>query len=313
MRWLAKSAVQNLLSVVPGGVRMNALLQRYGTRSVVMTPERVAARMGRVVTPHVANHEAHAATPMAETVVFEVGTGFTPLVPVGLHLAGASSVVTYDIVELTTHRSLTDLLAAVTAAEDRGLLGQSCPWIVPARMERLRELAQHPPATLRGLLAELGVTYRIGDASATGMEPASVDYFVTNNVFEHIPRAAIGDLLRESVRLGRNGAVLSHHIDLRDHYAKFDRGLDVFHSLRYSDRQWRFLNSRLEPQNRLRHSDYVELFTDAGLEILADEVTRGPADALARTPIAAPFRRYPADDLRIVDMWVVARKTASGR
>jgi hypothetical protein len=308
MRWLAKSAVQNVLSVIPRGVELNALLQRYATRSVIMTPERVAARLGRVVTPHVNNHQAHAKTAMAETVVFEIGTGFTPLVPVGLHLAGAGSVLTYDIVELTTERSLLELLRTVVAAEGQGLLAESCPWIVPARMARLRELAGAAPRGRDVVLRELGITYRIGDASATGLEAASVDYFVTNNVFEHIPREAIRTILRESARLGRDDAVLSHHIDLRDHYAKFDRKVDVFHSLRYSDRQWRLLNSRLEPQNRLRHRDYVELIDAAGFEIVSERVTRGPEDALARTPVAARFAGYPVDDLRVIDMWVVARK-----
>jgi hypothetical protein len=308
MRWLAKSAVQNVLSFVPKGVEMNALLQRYATRSVVMTPERVAARLGRVVTPHVRNLETHAAVPMAGTTVFEIGTGFTPLVPLGLHLAGAESVITYDIVELTTHRSMVELLRCVTAAARRGLLDESCPWMVPDRRAHVEALAAEPPASLAEVLQELRITYTIGDASATGLEPATIDIFVTNNVFEHIPREVIRHILDESARIGRAGAALSHHIDLRDHYAKFDRKVDVYHSLRYSDAQWRILNSRLEPQNRLRHSDYLELIAGAGFDIVADEVKRGPDAAFDRTPIAEPFRRYAADDLRIVDMWVVAKK-----
>jgi hypothetical protein len=154
----------------------------------------------------------------------------------------------------------------------------------------------------------MGIAYVIGDAAASGLAEGAADLFVTNNVFEHIPAAVIRDLLREAHRTGAPGAIASHHVDLRDHYARFDRAAGVYNSLRFTSRQWRVLDNRMEPQNRLRHSDYLRLLDDAGFEVVADDSHAGPARDFDRVRPAPEFRRYPEDDLRIVDMWVAARR-----
>ncbi len=118
----------------------------------------------------------------------------------------------------------------------------------------------------------------------------------------------ISALLGEAHRTGTPDALVSHHIDLRDHYAKFDRKVGVYNSLRFSSRQWRYLNSRMEPHNRLRHSDYLELIGAAGFELLADDARTGSDAQFAAVRPAAKFRRYREDDLRVIDMWVAARR-----
>lgn len=309
MRWLAKSAVQNSISVMPGATRVNGLLQRYGTRSIVLTPEKVVAKLARVGGRHLENHRRFGLQPLAETATVEIGTGFVPLLPVGLFLAGAGPVHTFDIVELATARQAETLLEHVLSAAGDGSLERECPWVRADRLARLRELAARGfEAGLRPALARIGITYWIGDAAESGLAPGSIGLFVTNNVFEHIPAAQISRILAEAHRTGISGALLSHHIDLRDHYAKFDRRVGVYNSLRFTARQWRLLNSRMEPQNRLRHSDYLRLVEEAGFEVLADESRPGPDADFAKVRPAPEFRGYAEDDLRIVDMWIAARR-----
>ena len=149
MRWLAKSALQNAISVLPGSVAVNGLLQRYGTGSVVMTPERVVARLVRVGGRHVEHQRRFGEQPLEETTVVEVGTGFVPLLPVGLYLAGAAAVHTYDIARLANTARTADLLRQIVAAADSGALERECPWTLPDRLERLRARSRpHPPAGL---------------------------------------------------------------------------------------------------------------------------------------------------------------------
>jgi hypothetical protein len=309
MRWVAKAIVQNALAALPKGVAINSVLQRHGTRSTVLTPERVVEKLSRVVTRHLRHLAEHSARPLGETRVLEVGTGFTPVVPLGLHLAGVRSIHTVDIVELTTPRSVEELLACLRNASRSGLLRERCAWV---DAEREAEVCgpQAPPSSLAELLARFGVTYEVGTALDVSLAGGTVDLAVTNNVFEHVPPDVIGGILRESARVGSPDLVASHHIDLRDHYAKFDRQIDVFHNLRFSAWQWRVLNSRLEPQNRLRYPDYRAVFADAGFEIVSEDLRHGKDELLRRTRLAPEFRRYATDDLRVIDMWVAARPAA---
>jgi hypothetical protein len=308
VRWLAKAALQNTISVLPRSVELNGVLQRYGTGSVVMTPERVVSKLARVGGRHIEHHRRFGAGPLAETTVVEIGTGFAPLLPVGLYLAGAAAVHTFDIVRLTNTARAADLLDQVAAAADSGALERECAWVQPQRLAHVRELAADPPLDLEALLGAMGITYHVGDATRSGLAAGSVGLFVTNNVFEHVPAEAIRALLGEAHRTGSAAALLSHHIDLRDHYAKFDRSVGVYNSLRFSSRQWRYLNSRMEPQNRLRHSDYLRLIDAAGFELLLDDSRTGSDAHFAAVRPAAEFRRYGEDDLRVIDMWVAARR-----
>lgn len=314
MRWLAKAAVQNAISVLPGSVEINGVLQRYVTRSVVLTPEGVVRRLTRVAGRHLDHHRRFGAVPLADVVAVEIGTGFVPLLPVGLYLAGVRGVHTFDIARLTSAARTAHLLAIIDAATASGLIERACPWVRPERLARVRRLAAAPPLDLSELLGAMDLHYHVGDASRSGLDPGSVQMFVTNNVFEHIPADGIRRLLRESRRTGSAEALLSHHIDLRDHYAKFDRSLGVYNSLQFTSRQWRFLNSRMEPQNRLRRPDYLRLLDEAGYELLAEDSSSGPAAQFDAVRPAPEFRRYSDDDLRVVDMWIAARRRdAPGR
>jgi SAM-dependent methyltransferase len=308
VRWLAKAALQNTISVLPKGVEANGLLQRYGTRSVVMTPERVVSKLARVGGRHVDHQRRFGARPLAETEVVEIGTGFAPLLPVGLHLAGARAVHTFDIVRLTNTARTVDMLTHLIAAADSGALARECPWVLPERLDRARALAADPPLDLDALLAEMGISYHVGDASRSGLAEESAGLFVTNNVFEHVPADGIRALLREAHRTGAPGALISHHVDLRDHYAKFDRKVGVYNSLRFSSRRWRYLNSRMEPQNRLRRPDYLDIVAECGFDVVAEHSYNGADAHFAAVRPAPEFRRYDEADLRIVDMWVAARR-----
>ena len=306
MRWVAKAMVQNALAALPKGVAINGVLQRHGTRSTVLTPDRVVEKMSRVVAMHLRHLDEHSPRRLGETRVLEVGTGFTPIVPFGLYLAGVRSVHTVDIVELTTVRSVSELLRCLESASRTGLLRRLCPWVDEAREA---EMCHSPngAADLVELLSRFGVTYEVGTALDVSLDDGTVDLAVSNNVFEHIPRDVIGGILRESARVGSPDVVVSHHIDLRDHYAKFDRRIDVFHNLRFSERQWRWINSRLEPQNRLRYPDYLAVFAGAGFQIVSEDLRQGQEELLRKARLAAEFRRYSADDLRVIDMWIAAK------
>ena len=91
-------------------------------------------------------------------------------------------------------------------------------------------------------------------------------------------------------------------IDYEDHYAYSDRGLSPYNFLYYTDAEWAKYSPSLHYQNRLRHRDYLELFAEQGLEVLAQHrLDAGPLTLaqLDTAKLDARFRRYDLADLTV--------------
>jgi len=115
------------------------------------------------------------------------------------------------------------------------------------------------------------------------------------------------DILVEMRRLAAPGAVLSHFVDLSDHYSHFDGSLSPYNLLRYSDSQWRLLNNRLVFQNRLRVPGYRRLFSAAGLDLVDDGgYTPQPVADIESLRLTAALRDQPAADVLATHAWFTA-------
>src|SRR3546814_46884 len=140
-----------------------------------------------------------------------------------------------------------------------------------------------------------------GDARATGLADDSIDLVSTTSVLEHIPARDIASIMREMRRICRPGALLSMIIDYEDHYGQRGGGTSVYNFLRFSETEWKRFNPDLHYQNRLRHSDHLRIFEDAGFEIVEVE-TAFPEDWEKILPVedlAPEFMGYAIDDLKI--------------
>src|SRR2546422_7718675 len=74
-------------------------------------------------------------------------------------------------------------------------------------------------------------------------------------------------------------------------------------------KQWRWLDSPLTSQNRLRITDYRALFRETGFEILREESDMGSADDLARIKLAPEFQHYQTQDLLVLHSFITGRFT----
>jgi hypothetical protein len=156
------------------------------------------------------------------------------------------------------------------------------------------------------LLERLGIYYRIGNASRSGLPPQSVDLIVSDVVFEYLSPEELFEILKEFRRIAAPGAVMSHTISLDDQYAAYDSAITQFNFLRFSDWAWRWLNNPIIPLNRLRISDYRRAFSESGFQVVDETSQRGDPAELARTPLAARFRGYSIEDLLVIYTWLVA-------
>jgi SAM-dependent methyltransferase len=159
-------------------------------------------------------------------------------------------------------------------------------------------------------LPNLGIIYNAPcDASHTHLPPASVDVVTTSEVLEHVQPEVIPQLLREWKRILKPGGLMSHTIDLADHFQQFDQDLSPVNFLRFSERTWRCLASGLAYCNRLREGQYLEMFADAGFSVLHLESTPDPRAlaTLATMPLAREFAGLPAAQLAVTRLLVLAQ------
>jgi hypothetical protein len=181
------------------------------------------------------------------------------------------------------------------------------PALEPDACERIDEVLHHAAdRSAQWLMDAFGVSVRRADARRTRLQPGSVDLFVSNNTLEHVPGDVLAGIFREFRRVGHEGSVMSHFIDMADHYAGFDRSITVFNYLKYSSRTWALFNNRLHYQSRLRLPDYRALHRDARWLILEENLRAEPAGVLRSIELADEFRGIDEDALRVTEAWITS-------
>ena len=304
--WLIKAAVQRGISWLPNPQKWNELFQEHVTKSVYLTGEEFERRMG-FCRLHL-EHFTQFRRPETGFTVLELGTGWQPIVPLGLYLCGAAEIWTYDIGGFLNTERLQRLLGMFADAARRGDLAKWLPDLLPERLDRMLSIAGRAAAEAPAdFLQRLNIHVRVQDAQQTGLAAGSVDFLFSTGVLEYIPRPILANILAEFKRVAKPGAITSHYINLRDVYSYFDSSLTPFNNLKFSERSWKYLNSPLTWQNRLRISDYRELFRNAGFEIVKETNTNGAEQDLDRVSLAPQFRNYSRADLLVLLSWIAAR------
>ncbi len=305
--WLLKSAIHRAISLLPQSHKYNEWFQENITKSLGWGHGQFEFRMDfcrryladfLVVRPECAGG----------FTVLELGTGWYPAVPLGLYLCGATEIWCFDISPLLRRERLKALLDCFCEYDREGNLQKFLPALRPERMARLREVAQGVESeTPEGLLEKLNIHVLVRDAQDTGLKAESVDLFFSCGVMEYIPAAVQMKINAEFLRLASPRAVLIQSIDLKDQFAAFDRSLSIFNFFKYSNATWKWLDSPLIPQYRLRVSDFRALLRDSGWEIVKEIDVHGPIADLEKIRLAPEFQKYSREDLLVVDTWLVAK------
>jgi hypothetical protein len=293
MNWRIKGVVQKALGIVPGGTRVNDLLQR--TVGGLRNFERQVA--GKVEDWEVfVDHLRTLGLSVRGLKLFEIGTGWFPTLPICFILAGAAACITVDLNRhLHPHLSRRMLVALrphlprISSRSGRSL-GE-----VTADYERLTQTG-----SLTEMLAAARIDYRApADATRTTLPPGSVDVVFSNSVLEHVRPEAIAGMMRESRRILRVGGLTIHCLNCGDHYAYFDRTITPINYLTYPAQRWRFWDNALLYQNRLRPQDFTEMAESEGLEVVLNvyRPRRELLEAMQHMSIAEEFRRYPPEQL----------------
>jgi hypothetical protein len=245
---------------------------------------------------------------LPECSVLELGTGIYPIIPVGLYLAGASKIWTIDKVPLLRAKSVAAVLTLFLQYATSGRLFELVPYARKDRIAKVAMALEEGPYLLPSELLKHFNIYPINcDARDTKLKDGSVEFFISNNTLEHIRNDVIRSIFTEFRRIASNCYVMSHYIDMIDHYSYFDKSISLFNFRKYSSHAFKLFNNHLHYQNRNFLSDYISLHQDSGFNILYTFAERGSVENLQTITLARDFLNYSLDELLVSCCWIVSR------
>lgn len=299
--WMIKAAVQGALSRLPRAQAFNNVLQHFN-RSHALGDARFITKWQQCVR-HLDRLDPDVRA--RGFAALELGTGWHPITAIGLALSGATRVLSVDLQPLLAHPQVLATTRMYRKHIERGNVRVPDPAAAIARLDDVLARAEHLDAT--AMLRALGVELMIADARRLPLPDQSIDLLVSNNTLEHIPAVVIAGIFDEFRRVAAPAAVMSHYIDMADHYRSFDRRITVYNFLAYSDRSWALFNNALQYQNRLRLPDFRALVRASRWAVVDEENSAEPLDVLRRVRLAPQFRGYDEADLAVYATWMTSR------
>jgi SAM-dependent methyltransferase len=302
MNWKYKALLQLAFSNIPHGEHFAYFFQRYVTRSLPATAASFRSSVS-YARRHIDVIQQYYHRPLGKATFYEFGAGWDIRGPLAFYAFGVERQILVDIRKLLRIWLVNDSIEKYQRVALNLVLPRK-----PARYIDSRR------SSFVAFLKEYyGIDYRAPcDARHTGIEAGSIDCITSTSTLEHIPLQDIRAILRECHRLLQNDGVMSSLINYGDHYSYFDKGISRYNFLQYSDKAWRFFSPRLHYQNRLRHTDYLNLFRGIGFEIVEENLKEG-TDADLKTveqiPLAKRFRKYSIPELAVRSAYIVVRKS----
>jgi len=275
MHWRIKAATQKAIAKLPeriGGPLYFQLQKNFGSANRVQDPSRLLWMSAGIV------HAFHRQGRNIEgATCLEVGTGYSLSMPLGLWLCGAERIISVDVNPYLNEKLSIVGINWVIQNMDRvkeifGELASSK--IFNSRLSSLENI----PLYIEAIKNQIGVKYCYpADARSLDLDQNSIDLHYSNNVLEHISTDGITGILAEAKRTLKPDGLLIHLVVSGDHFSHSDPGISSVNFLKYSEKKWNSIaGNRFMYQNRLRASEYLELYKEAGLHLLEKQILIDP-------------------------------------
>lgn len=160
------------------------------------------------------------------------------------------------------------------------------------------------PSSLEQILSRCHAQYKTDGLSSLRTIPdQSVDFIWSQAVLEHVRKSEFYDTILEFRRVLRPDGVCSHRVDLKDHLG------GALNNLRFPDQLWEsnFMASSGFYTNRIRYSQMLSLYKQAGFDIDVLGVERWNTLPTPRARLAKCFRKFPDEELCISGFDVILR------
>jgi SAM-dependent methyltransferase len=297
MRWQTKCLLDTVKAVVPFQAQLRRLKDRVSPyvrdaskdANTIQDGLRQIAWIGEIVR---------------DAEILEIGTGWQPMIPILFALAGARRVYMADmhrLLRLDTFRAGLDSIRENEAEIAKALR------ISPEAILHATRECQDMDSRMR----ELRLSYLCPcDCRSLPFNEASIDIVTSRAVLEHVPLDLIAAIFEEARRVLRPSGVMIHFIDNSDHWSHRDRRITAVNFLKFSDGVFRLMCINPQNyQNRLRHKEYLELFSRTGFEIMREEskVDASSMEALSSMRLEPRFQRFSRSELAATESLFLAR------
>lgn len=303
-KWILKAVVQKGISYLPAASKINYFFQKNLTGGVYLNDEYFGLKIGHAID-HFSFMRKYSAE-KAERTILELGTGWYPVVPILFYLTTPGRVISIDIQDWMTRQTQQDTILKFLQWRESGKLDEIKEHIIPQHWDQLVDAAQKPGAySKEDINRMIGLSPLLADARKLTLPDASVDFICSNNTFEHIPGSILSEILLEFKRVLQPAGVMSHFIDMSDHFAHFDSRINIYNFLKFSKKTWKILDNNIQPQNRLRHRDYLDMYMRTGLPVSHEEIREGDLQELKKIRVHPEFSGYTPQELAISHSYIV--------
>lgn len=306
-KWMMKAVVQKLISFLPSPEKANYWFQKHVTKGVILSDEHLGFKV-RHARDHIRYFQKYR-SPSEDARVLELGTGWYPIIPLLLFLTKSSGkTISLDIQNWLTKEGVITAIKGLKSWKESGRLASEFGDVDGDRWQQLEEiLLSEDSLTMEVIKSRINLDNRLLDARNTGLEEGSFDLICSNNTFEHIYLEVLSPILEEFDRLMKKGGVMSHFIDMTDHFAHFDRSITVYNFLRFSKRTWRLVDNSIQPQSRARFVDYIKLYQALDIPITETDIWPIDLEALRQVPVHREYASYTENELAIQHGYIVSQ------
>ncbi|MFT7451500.1 MAG: cyclopropane fatty-acyl-phospholipid synthase-like methyltransferase [Patescibacteria group bacterium] len=296
-KWVFKAVIQKTISFLPYKHHLNLLFQTYVTKGVQLSNAYFEDKL-----IHFKQHNQFRKKYLSSQPgwsALEIGTGWYPVVPICCFLAGAKEITSVDLSRLTNKEKLKTTLSAFINGQQKGQLKDYFQ-IDPHRWAIIKDIyANYDNTSFEEVCQQLHFNYLVTDARKLPLKDNSIEFILSNNTFEHIYEDILKDILREFNRVLTTDGLMSHFIDMSDHFAHLDQSITIYNFLKYSPEEWDRIDNSIQPQNRLRISHFREIYKDLRIPI-TEEVNRpGDVELVKSLPIHSYLKDIPSEDIAI--------------
>jgi SAM-dependent methyltransferase len=312
MHWKLKAKIQNAVSHLPNNASYNFYywIQRHFGGLRRFNPSS-GLRTGLETWKRIQKQDLN---PNGK-VFFEVGTGRVPLVPLAYWLMGAESTITIDLNPYLKPELIAESLHYIY--QNEGEIQYSFNSLIDRkRFSDLLNFTRKSAFTATDFLDLCQIEYIApGDAADTRLQDNSIDFHTSNHVFEHIPINVLKKILKEGARILKENGLFIHKIDYSDHFSHSDKNISAINFLQFTDVEWqKYAGNRYMYMNRLRHDDFIDIFSSLGNHILESQPNKDKSlvEFLRSGELRLDhrFRSKPEEILTITGSWIIAQKNS---
>lgn len=306
MKWQQKAKIMKIFSNIPIGEGLYKFLQKKFGR---LTSDPLPNIKKQI---EIANWLHQYNFPIEGKIFFEVGTGHNAIVPIGFFLSGSKHVVTVDLYRRLDYNIMKNSLSLLV--KNRHLIESLCSNKTNSIIlnERLDLLSKYW-STPRQFIKMANIQYLApADAANTNLLNNSINYHISTNTLGHIPYEVIRNIFIEAKRILKDKGIAIHFIDLSDHFQHQDNSISRINFLRFSDNDWtNIAGNQFAYCNRLRASDYLNLFNEVGFDIIHMEkgIDENSMNKIQDGfKVNEKFNSYNLEDLCTTSLKIMLRK-----